>query len=63
MSNPVTMEELQKMLRMSAAMLVRDPVYLPIFERVEREIATRQNLEDAVQRAKAILRLDGATGV
>ena len=54
MSEPVTLSDLQKMHRMAAALVVADPVYLPIFERIERELAVLDAHGDAISRARAI---------
>jgi hypothetical protein len=54
MPSPVTLQELHNMHRMAAALVVADPVYLPIFERVEAELAATRNHEDAISRARAI---------
>jgi hypothetical protein len=54
MPSPVTLQELHHMHRMAAALVVADPVYLPLFERVEAELAATQNHEDAISRARAI---------
>ena len=54
MSAPVTLSDLQKMHRMAAALVVADPIYLPIFERIEYELAACEAKGDAVSRARAI---------
>ncbi|MCB5411891.1 hypothetical protein [Pseudogemmobacter faecipullorum] len=54
MSAHVTLAELQKMHRMAAALVVADPVYLPVFERIEQELAAYEAKDDAVSRARAI---------
>ncbi|AMY69050.1 hypothetical protein [Frigidibacter mobilis] len=54
MSAPVTLSDLQKMHRMAAALVVADPIYLPIFERIEHELATYEAKTDAVSRAHAV---------
>ncbi|RGP37736.1 hypothetical protein [Pseudotabrizicola alkalilacus] len=54
MPAPVTLPELQKMHRMSAALVITDPVYLPVFERIEHELATYEAKDDAISRARAI---------
>ena len=54
MPAPVTLSDLQKMHRMAAALVVSDPVYLPIFERIEFELAAYEATGDAVSRARAI---------
>lgn len=57
MSEPVTLDDLQKMHHMAAALVVADPVYLPLFERVEHELAVFQSEGDAISRARAIAAL------
>lgn len=37
-----------------AALVIEDPVYVPVFERIEREIALFEKRDDAVSRARAI---------
>ena len=54
MSAPVTLSELQKMHRMAAALVVADPVYLPVFERIEHELTVFETTGDAISRARAI---------
>lgn len=54
MSEPVTLSDLQKMHRMAAALVITDPVYLPIFERIEHELAVFEARGDAISRARAI---------
>ena len=54
MSEPVTLSDLQRMHRMAAALVVADPVYLPIFERIEHELAAFEASGDAISRARAI---------
>lgn len=58
MNAPVTPDELRQMLRMSAALFLHDRIYLPIFLRAEREVAEMEAELSAVERARAILRLD-----
>lgn len=60
MSEPVTLDDLQKMHRMAAALVVADPVYLPLFERVEHELAVYHAEGDAISRARAIAALHKA---
>lgn len=38
-----------------AKLVLHDPVYIPIFERIEREIAALESQGDAISRAKAIV--------
>ena len=37
-----------------AALVIEDPAYLPIFERIEREIALFEKQDDVIRRAEAI---------
>lgn len=60
MSAPVTLSELQNMHRMAAALVVADPVYLPVFERIEHELAVYQSKGDAISHARAIAALHRA---
>lgn len=62
MSRPVSNKDLEKMHEMSAALVLHDPAYLPLFERIEQEIAARQGHDDAISRARAISALYKATG-
>ncbi|MCB5409167.1 hypothetical protein [Pseudogemmobacter faecipullorum] len=39
---------------MAAALVVADPVYLPVFERIEHELAAYEAKDDAISRARAI---------
>ena len=56
----VSEQDLSEALRVAAELLIQDPVYLPIFERLEREkmLADRQN--EAVDRARAITAIHSA---
>jgi len=54
MSSPVTLSDLQKMHRMAAALVVADPIYLPLFERIEHELTAFEAKGDAISRARAI---------
>lgn len=62
MSEPVILSDLQKMHRMAAVLVIADPVYLPIFERLEHELAVFEAKDDAISRARAIAALHRATG-
>ena len=62
MSGPVILSDLQKMHRMAAALVIADSVYLPIFERIEHELAVFEAVDDAISRARAIAALHKATG-
>lgn len=50
----VDLEKLKAAYKKAAALVSEDPVYLPVFERIEREIALFEKQDDAIQRAKAI---------
>ena len=50
------LERLQAALETIAALIIDDPVYLPIFERLEREIELERNRADTMARARAVLR-------
>jgi hypothetical protein len=53
---PVTIERLERALAVCAHLVVRDgPVVVPIFERLERELAAMRSNEATVVRAKALL--------
>ena len=56
------MSDLQRMHRMAAALVVADPVYLPIFERIEHELAAFEAQGDAISRARAIAARHKAAG-
>ena len=43
-----------------ATLVLHDEVYLPIFERLEREIATLQERDDVIARARAVAALHKA---
>lgn len=62
MSEPVTLSDLQKMHRIAAVLLTANPVYLPIFNRIEHELAVFEAKDDAISRARAIAALYRATG-
>ena len=46
--------EPKKMHLMAAALVITDPVYLPIFTRIEEELASWSSRDDAISRARAI---------
>ncbi len=48
------LETLQAAYSKVAALVIEDPVYLPIFERIEHEIAILQAEDDAISRARAV---------
>lgn len=51
---PVTLDDLHDMHQKAAKLVLADPAYLPIFERIEREIAALTTQHDAISRARAI---------
>lgn len=50
----VDLRTLQRMHKLAADLVLADPVYVPIFERIEREIAALEGQGDAIDRARAI---------
>jgi hypothetical protein len=48
------LKSLQSAYRKVAALVLHDPVYLPIFERIEREIAAYETEGDLISRARAV---------
>jgi N-methylhydantoinase B/oxoprolinase/acetone carboxylase alpha subunit len=50
----VDLETLQKAHRKVAALVVRNQAYVPIFERLEREIAMLEAEGDVISRARAV---------
>jgi hypothetical protein len=56
MSEPVTIERLERALVFCAYLMVRDgPVVAPLFEKLERELEAMRATEDTVIRAKHLL--------
>jgi hypothetical protein len=56
MSEPVTIERLERGLAILAYCIERDgPVVVPLFERLERELAALRQTQDTVGRAKRLL--------
>lgn len=53
-TRPVTLADLHQMHQKAALLVLADPVYLPIFQRIERELAARTQEQDAISRARAI---------
>lgn len=53
-SSTVTLADIRDMHRKAAALVIADPVYLPIFERLERELMAYETRQDAISRARAI---------
>jgi hypothetical protein len=53
---PVTIERLERALAFCAYCVVRDgPVVVPLFERLERELAAMRQTQDTMGRAKRLL--------
>ena len=50
----ISLDDLKKMHLMAAALVITDPVYLPIFTRIEEELASWSSRDDAISRARAI---------
>lgn len=49
------MKKLLKMQYKAALLVLRDPVFLPIFERLEREVEMAKKREKAIERARAVV--------
>lgn len=54
MSQQIALADLQMMLRMAAKLVDSNPVYLPLFQRIERELAAFQENDCALARARAL---------
>ena len=52
----IEMERLRAALLTVAKLVDADPVYLPLFERLEIEIALDESMRDAITRARLIAR-------
>lgn len=52
----VTVARLERALETVAVLLIEDQVYLPIFQRLEAELAEARNVSDTLDRARAIAR-------
>ncbi len=52
----IEMERLHAAFLIVAKLVVADPVYLPLFERLEIEIALDESMGDAITRARLIAR-------
>lgn len=62
MSGEVTEERIEKCLLIMAKHMERDPIYEPIFIRLENELAAlRAKGPTALERARALLAQNGAT--
>lgn len=56
MSEPVTIERLERVLAVCAYLVVLDgPIMAPIYNRLERELAAMREMKDTVSRAKLLL--------
>ncbi len=53
MSNP-DLKSLQSAHRKLAVLVLHDPAFLPVFDRIEKEIALLDDQADAISRARAI---------
>lgn len=51
----VDLKSLQAAYLKVAALVVQDRAYLPIFERIDHEIATFEKQDDLIQKAKAVV--------
>jgi hypothetical protein len=61
MSEPVTIERVERALALCAYLVVLDgPVAIPWFERVERELAAMRAQQATVERAKRLLESYGS---
>lgn len=47
-------QTLQEAYQKVAALVIEDPVYLPVFERIERELTMLDRQDDVIQRARAV---------
>ena len=56
----VDLKSLRSAYRKVAALVLHDPVYLPIFERIDREIAALEAEGDVISRARAVAALHKA---
>jgi hypothetical protein len=55
-SEPLTIERLERALALAAYLVILDgPVVVPLFERLERDLAAMRAEQDTVARAKALL--------
>lgn len=50
----VDLETLKAAYQKVALLVIQDPAYLPVFKRIEREIAVFEEQDDAIRRAEAI---------
>ncbi len=56
------MKSLQSAHRKMAVLVLHDPVFLPIFERIEKEIAALSDQRDAISRARVVADLHKQVG-
>lgn len=61
MSN-LDLKSLQSAHRKMAELVLHDPVYLPILERIEKEIALLNDQQDAIDRARVVAGLHKQVG-
>ncbi|WP_110815675.1 hypothetical protein [Pseudoroseicyclus aestuarii] len=54
-SAPVDAARIERALQVVAALVVENPAYLPIFERLEAELVAAQAKDAAIDRARALL--------
>ena len=57
---PTQLKRLQDAYRKVAELVLMDPVYLPIFERLEKELLAAEAAGDAIARARAVAQLQRA---
>lgn len=55
--NKTELKSLQSAHRKLAVLVLHDPAYLPIFVRIEKEIALLTDQRDAISRARAVAAL------
>jgi hypothetical protein len=61
MSEPITIERLERGLALLAHLIVLDgPVYAPLFEKLERTLDVMRRRQDTVARAKRLLENSGS---
>jgi hypothetical protein len=53
----IDIKSLQSAHRKMAVLVLHDPAYLPIFERIEKEIALLSDMGDTISRARAVAAL------
>lgn len=49
-----TLQDWETYLKLAARLVIEDPVYIPIFKRIEAEIARAVEQEDVISRARKI---------